>query len=41
MSDACELCDAGQAALGGEVLLRYRLRITRIRAGKPAAEGVS
>jgi ABC-type uncharacterized transport system permease subunit len=28
-------------ALGGELLLRYRLRIRGLRAGKPVAEGVS
>jgi general nucleoside transport system permease protein len=29
------------SALGGELLIRYRLRITRTRAGKPAAEPAS
>ena len=28
-------------ALGGELLLRYRVRITRARAGKPVAEGAA
>jgi simple sugar transport system permease protein len=28
-------------ALGGELLLRYRVRITRVRAGKPVAEGAT
>jgi general nucleoside transport system permease protein len=29
------------SALGGELLIRYRLRLTRTRAGKPAAEPAS
>jgi simple sugar transport system permease protein len=29
------------SALGGELLIRYRLRLTRTRAGKPAAEAAS
>ena len=28
-------------ALGGELLLRYRVRITWMRAGKPVAEAAS